>query len=1549
MDIKQENYNKFLQSLIEHKEEVNYNPLSIMVGLTNVCNLHCAFCPYCGFCYKKIKEPQYLSLDVLDTIRPLFTTALFFSPSTRGEPFLYPYFKEFISLCRETNILAATHLINNGTQLDKFDLKTLDGIGTIAISFDSADKKVFEILRYGASYEHVIKNIRKLRIALPNTNLQMCVVVNRLNIWHLLDIFKFAKEFCFNVIQFNNIFGEEQDKVYQLLRLRRQDQIIYEEQMAIIDSLNKDSNITIYKTAGFDEFDDEVPIVEEKIYNQLLNLRSMDAYLDYDNSQVNKFSASLKIQDKQYALSEKRLPYCTSPWTTLIILPNGDICPCCNVFSAIDNINGKTAEKVWNGEPFQKFRKSMFNYGMIPDYCLKCKSFMRYDFVDDYAKNIVDLDDLQIPPHYFPPEYSIKHPRLKARIDSINCQRKKNMINENYNSLQPAKAVNSKEYWEARFSTGDWNKFDGDKQSEFFSKIAIDTFPEWLKADLNRNEWRILDVGCAQGDGSAVLARNFPSCRVTGMDFAESAIKDAESRFPYCDFIVGDATESLQQFDVIFSSNTLEHLKNPRSVMEIICNAASKYAIFLLPFEDSSDISEHFHVFGRGFFPLQLGNCFLKYYTVIDCSFMNPLYWSGKQILLIYVNSAYQTPEALTVETIYQNYTRIPEQEALCVGNQVKTQKEKLEENAKIISELETLKTHLENENAVLETKKAILENENAALQNEKVALESYEDILENEKAALKNQKVLMEAQKFKIEKERDNYKEQNGGLCTLIEKVEAELLEQTENLQKVKKSIQQARELCYSLVGTRLFKLVHFVSRFKRQGMSKTKEERKNFFKWFFGRFQHASDGDHRFNPIFGIISILDNALSVNNVEKGSSYVDKKQNDKSKNYEIYGSGIGRSNNSILQENNHSKLRQSILSYTYKKCDVIMLGIIDYDFRYQRPQHFADRFAQNGHRVFYVNANHFPEYSVKEEKENLYVIDFKNKNFSAIHLTDWSQNIEALKQSFDELLYEYCIRDAIVVIDYPNWVHGAEYLREHYGFKLITDYMDDFTGFLNPTGKLVGENCKELLKKSDLVIASSQFLFEIASKYNKNVEIVRNGGEYEHFHKAYRQKTYADKKIIGYYGAIAHWFDVEKVCYVAKHLPECTIILIGEVTEGRTQFEEYSNIRLIGELPYSELPDYLKTFDVCMIPFDTKTDLIKATNPVKFYEYLSAGKKVVATEIPELMPFKDKYVYLTNDNEEFLKNIQLCLDGNDVLTPPEKSAIFGKENDWQDRYDIFSQLCKRAIPEVSVIVLTYNNLAYNRQCIQSIFEKTAYPNFNVIIVDNQSTDGTRDYLQELDAKRIQNLQIIFNEENKGFAAGNNIGIHVARGDYVLLLNNDTIVTRGWITSMVKHMENDNTIGMCGSVTNSIGNEAQVMVKYHDIEGLDEFSYNYTWKHMNEQWQDPNVLAFFCTLIKRGVIEKCGLLDESYKVGMFEDDDYAEEVKSAGYRLAIAEDSFVHHFGGSSFKRLKDKKYKEIFETNKKTFEGKWLKKWKPHAYRPGVTWEKNKNTSLEIG
>lgn len=120
--------------------------------------------------------------------------------------------------------------------------------------------------------------------------------------------------------------------------------------------------------------------------------------------------------------------------------------------------------------------------------------------------------------------------------------------------------------------------------------------------------------------------------------------------------------------------------------------------------------------------------------------------------------------------------------------------------------------------------------------------------------------------------------------------------------------------------------------------------------------------------------------------------------------------------------------------------------------------------------------------------------------------------------------------------------------------------------------------------------------------------------------------------MIGYYGAVSHWFDWEKVCYVAKNLPQCDVVIIGAVTEYRDKLEGYENIKLLGEKDYQELPEHLAYFDVCLIPFETSTDLIKATNPVKFYEYLSAGKRVVATEIPELEPYRDRYVYMSNDN-----------------------------------------------------------------------------------------------------------------------------------------------------------------------------------------------------------------------------------------------------------------------------------------------------------------------------
>lgn len=645
-----------------------------------------------------------------------------------------------------------------------------------------------------------------------------------------------------------------------------------------------------------------------------------------------------------------------------------------------------------------------------------------------------------------------------------------------------------------------------------------------------------------------------------------------------------------------------------------------------------------------------------------------------------------------------------------------------------------------------------------------------------------------------------------------------------------------------------------------------------------------------------------------------------------------------------IMEDSFDKKLQTILNTNYVNHDLIVLAVIDYDFRYQRPQHFASRYAANGHRVFYINANHFNSNSTDKIQDNLYIVNFHNEEYSAIHLTDWQDQESSLYDQIDHLLNTYCIRDAIVTVDYPNWIYAAKYLRQTYGFKLVADFMDDYTGFLNPAEDLVRKNCELMLQISDKVITSSEFLTNIAKKYCDNVVIVRNGTDYEHFHHA-ASKHHNDRKIIGYYGAVAEWFDCGKVSYLAKNMPECDIVLIGQVTSGQKQLSRYSNIKMLGEISYLDLPKHLETFDVCLIPFDTSTDLIKATNPVKFYEYLSAGKKIIATEIPELEPFKDKYVYMSNDNQQFLEYVKLCLENNDNLAPDQEKMAFAAQNDWQARYEAFAEACKSSVPKVSIIVLTYNNLRINKLCIDCIIHNTAYPNYELIVVDNLSTDGTREYLRELEQNGF-GIKVILNDSNKGFAAGNNVGIQAAGGDYVLLLNNDTLVTRGWLTALAKHFQNNASLGMCGPVTNSIGNEAKIKVTYHNMMEMYSFAYHYTTEHLNEEFKNPKVLALFCTMIKREVIESCGLLDENYQIGMFEDDDYAEAVKQNGYSLAIAEDSFIHHFEGASFKKLEDETFRSIYERNQKLYEKKWCKKWAQHKKREGITWETNSEVDL---
>ena len=358
--------------------------------------------------------------------------------------------------------------------------------------------------------------------------------------------------------------------------------------------------------------------------------------------------------------------------------------------------------------------------------------------------------------------------------------------------------------------------------------------------------------------------------------------------------------------------------------------------------------------------------------------------------------------------------------------------------------------------------------------------------------------------------------------------------------------------------------------------------------------------------------------------------------------------------------------------------DIIVFGIIDYNSMYQRPQHFADRFAAEGHRVFYINASFHAgsDYLIHEKKPNLYLVDLPCRTDETIYSIAPAGTGNITAEALDKLLHNRCIRKALMIADYPNWVNLTAKLKWERGFPLMTDYMDDFGGFDNAEQSIIVSACNRLLSDSDRVAASSLYLLDKAKQHTDRTELIRNGTEFAHFHQAYGHQNGSDRKTIGYYGAISHWFDFDMIEYLSARFPQHHIILIGELVAGKERLEALQNVQLLGRKPYTELPEYLKAFDVCLIPFDASINLIKATNPVKFYEYLSAGKKIVATEIPELEPFRSRYVYLANDSKQFGDYVELCLNGSDTLADPEDCMAFAKENDWDNRFRVFSALAE---------------------------------------------------------------------------------------------------------------------------------------------------------------------------------------------------------------------------------------------------------------------------------
>ena len=295
--------------------------------------------------------------------------------------------------------------------------------------------------------------------------------------------------------------------------------------------------------------------------------------------------------------------------------------------------------------------------------------------------------------------------------------------------------------------------------------------------------------------------------------------------------------------------------------------------------------------------------------------------------------------------------------------------------------------------------------------------------------------------------------------------------------------------------------------------------------------------------------------------------------------------------------------------------------------------------------------------------------------------------------------------------------------------------------------------------------------------------------------------------------------------------------------------------------------------------------------------------------------------------------------------PSCKSLSFGRttidlrglpENQIADLFTPHFLVCARRRPEpaplrtVSVIIPVCGQVEDTRQCLESLFAQT--PELHeLIIVDNGSEDTTPEYLQqvlqdweEILDKRVQDgnaerdrgsiassicspgdgvVRVITNSRNIGFPAAINQGIQNATGQYLLVLNNDTVLTAGWLEGLLRSAEGAPEAGIVGPVSNCAAQpQTDPQALYGGPEELAEYAGRIR-RERADQWLEVPHVSGVCMLIRREVIEEIGSFNESFGYGLFEDHEFCLRARRAGFKVYVAADTFIHHLGGRTFEVL----------------------------------------------
>jgi O-antigen biosynthesis protein len=350
------------------------------------------------------------------------------------------------------------------------------------------------------------------------------------------------------------------------------------------------------------------------------------------------------------------------------------------------------------------------------------------------------------------------------------------------------------------------------------------------------------------------------------------------------------------------------------------------------------------------------------------------------------------------------------------------------------------------------------------------------------------------------------------------------------------------------------------------------------------------------------------------------------------------------------------------------RADVLVLPVIPWTYRRQRPQQLSEALARRGRRVFYGSVEDTGEPEAPAGAApgvTLLPIDGVRHQ----DLPERRLESRALERAWMGLARErerFGVAEAFVLVQSPFWAPLAAALSERLGWGVVYDCLDAHEAFRANRPQVLALAERELAAAADLVVATSEPLRRRLAGWNAASRLLPNACDFELFAGVPPPSPRPGRLVAGYAGAVDEWFDMGLLESLATLEPKWRFEIAGGPGASAPAPVRRANVVFHGELPHREMPEFRSRLDVEIIPFRLSA-LTHATDPVKLYEAAAAGRMVVATPLASLASFAESGVCrLASTAEEFAREIS-----DAALADPETVAArqraFARENTWDIR------------------------------------------------------------------------------------------------------------------------------------------------------------------------------------------------------------------------------------------------------------------------------------------